>query len=142
MTAQILSICMFATTFIFLLFGFPVAFTLAGISILFAFLGVSLDFFDPNLFKTIPMRIFGIMNNQILLAVPLFVLMGVVLEKAGIAAKMLKDMAQVFKNTNSGLSVSIIVVGALLAASTGIVGATVVTMGLMSLPVMLKHIEV
>ena len=122
-----------------LLLGYPVAFTLAGISILFAFLGVSLDFFDPNLFKTIPMRIFGIMNNQTLLAVPLFVLMGVVLEKAGIAAKMLKDMAQVFKNTNSGLSVSIIVVGALLAASTGIVGATVVTMGLMSLPVMLKQ---
>ena len=122
-----------------LLLGYPVAFTLAGISILFAFLGVSLDFFDPNLFKTIPMRIFGIMNNQILLAVPLFVLMGVVLEKAGIAAKMLKDMAQVFKNTNSGLSISIIVVGALLAASTGIVGATVVTMGLMSLPAMLKQ---
>ena len=122
-----------------LLLGYPVAFTLAGISILFAFLGVSLDFFDPNLFKTIPMRIFGIMNNQTLLAVPLFVLMGVVLEKAGIAAKMLKDMAQVFKNTNSGLSVSIIVVGALLAASTGIVGATVVTMGLMSLPAMLKQ---
>ena len=122
-----------------LLLGYPVAFTLAGISILFAFLGVSLDFFDPNLFKTIPMRIFGIMNNQTLLAVPLFVLMGVVLEKAGIAAKMLKDMAQVFKNTNSGLSISIIVVGALLAASTGIVGATVVTMGLMSLPVMLKQ---
>ena len=122
-----------------LLLGYPVALTLAGISILFAFLGASLDFFDPNLFKTIPMRIFGIMNNQTLLAVPLFVLMGVVLEKAGIAAKMLKDMAQVFKNTNSGLSVSIIVVGALLAASTGIVGATVVTMGLMSLPVMLKQ---
>ena len=122
-----------------LLLGYPVAFTLAGISILFAFLGVSLDFFDPNLFKTIPMRIFGIMNNQTLLAVPLFVLMGVVLEKAGIAAKMLKDMAQVFKNTNSGLSISIIVVGALLAASTGIVGATVVTMGLMSLPAMLKQ---
>ena len=122
-----------------LLLGYPVAFTLAGISILFAFLGVFLDFFDPNLFKTIPMRIFGIMNNQTLLAVPLFVLMGVVLEKAGIAAKMLKDMAQVFKNTNSGLSISIIVVGALLAASTGIVGATVVTMGLMSLPAMLKQ---
>ena len=93
----------------------------------------------PNLFKTIPMRIFGIMNNQTLLAVPLFVFMGVVLERSGIAAKMLKDMALVFKNTNSGLSISIIIVGALLAASTGIVGATVVTMGLMSLPAMLKQ---
>jgi tripartite ATP-independent transporter DctM subunit len=85
------------------------------------------------------MRIFGIMNNQTLLAVPLFVFMGVVLERSGIAAKMLRDMAIIFKNTNSGLSISIIIVGALLAASTGIVGATVVTMGLMSLPAMLKQ---
>mgnify|MGYP001389798115 FL=1 len=122
-----------------LLLGYPVAFTLAGTSILFALLGIALDFFDPNLFKTLPMRIFGIMNNQTLLAVPLFVFMGVVLEKSGIAAKMLRDMAIVFKNTNSGLSISIIIVGALLAASTGIVGATVVTMGLMSLPAMLKQ---
>ena len=122
-----------------LLLGYPVAFTLAGTSILFALLGIALDFFDPNLFKTLPMRIFGIMNNQTLLAVPLFVFMGVVLERSGIAAKMLRDMAIVFKNTNSGLSISIIIVGALLAASTGIVGATVVTMGLMSLPAMLKQ---
>ena len=122
-----------------LLLGYPVAFTLAGTSILFALLGIALDFFDPNLFKTLPMRIFGIMNNQTLLAVPLFVFMGVVLERSGIATKMLRDMAIVFKNTNSGLSISIIIVGALLAASTGIVGATVVTMGLMSLPAMLKQ---
>ena len=122
-----------------LLLGYPVAFTLAGTSILFALLGIMIDFFDPNLFKTLPMRIFGIMNNQTLLAVPLFVFMGVVLERSGIAAKMLRDMAIVFKNTNSGLSISIIIVGALLAASTGIVGATVVTMGLMSLPAMLKQ---
>ena len=122
-----------------LLLGYPVAFTLAGTSILFALLGVTMDFFDPNLFKTLPMRIFGIMNNQTLLAVPLFVFMGVILERSGIAAKMLRDMAIVFKNTNSGLSISIIIVGALLAASTGIVGATVVTMGLMSLPAMLKQ---
>src|SRR6056300_128174 len=122
-----------------LLLGYPVAFTLAGTSILFALLGIALDFFDPNLFKTLPMRIFGITNNQTLLAVPLFVFMGVVLERSGIAAKMLRDMAIVFKNTNSGLSISIIIVGALLAASTGIVGATVVTMGLMSLPAMLKQ---
>ena len=122
-----------------LLLGYPVAFTLAGTSILFALLGITMDFFDPNLFKTLPMRIFGIMNNQTLLAVPLFVFMGVVLERSGIAAKMLRDMAIVFKNTNSGLSISIIIVGALLAASTGIVGATVVTMGLMSLPAMLNQ---
>ena len=122
-----------------LLVGYPVAFTLAGTSILFALLGIIFGFFDANLFKTLPMRIFGIMNNQTLLAVPLFVFMGVVLERSGIASKMLRDMAIVFKNTNSGLSISIIIVGALLAASTGIVGATVVTMGLMSLPAMLKQ---
>ena len=122
-----------------LLVGYPVAFTLAGTSILFALLGIVFGFFDANLFKTLPMRIFGIMNNQTLLAVPLFVFMGVVLERSGIASKMLRDMAIVFKNTNSGLSISIIIVGALLAASTGIVGATVVTMGLMSLPAMLKQ---
>jgi len=136
---EIIPIILIALVCMTLLLGYPVAFTLAGTSILFALLGASLDFFDPNLFKTIPLRIFGIMNNQTLLAVPLFVFMGVVLERSGIAAKMLKDMALVFKNTNSGLSISIIIVGALLAASTGIVGATVVTMGLMSLPAMLKQ---
>jgi len=122
-----------------LLLGYPVAFTLAGISILFAFVGIQFEFFNENLLKNIPIRIFGIMNNQTLLAVPLFVFMGVILERAGIAARMLRDMAGIFKNLNSGLSISIIVVGALLAASTGIVGATVVTMGLMSLPAMLKQ---
>jgi tripartite ATP-independent transporter DctM subunit len=136
---EIIPILLIALICAALLLGYPVAFTLAGTSILFALLGIALDFFDPNLFKTLPMRIFGIMNNQTLLAVPLFVFMGVVLERSGIAAKMLRDMAIVFRNTNSGLSISIIIVGALLAASTGIVGATVVTMGLMSLPAMLKQ---
>ena len=136
---EIIPILLIALICMALLVGYPVAFTLAGTSILFALLGIVFGFFDANLFKTLPMRIFGIMNNQTLLAVPLFVFMGVVLERSGIASKMLRDMAIVFKNTNSGLSISIIVVGALLAASTGIVGATVVTMGLMSLPAMLKQ---
>ena len=136
---EIIPILLIALICMALLVGYPVAFTLAGISILFALLGIVFGFFDANLFKTLPMRIFGIMNNQTLLAVPLFVFMGVVLERSGIASKMLRDMAIVFKNTNSGLSISIIIVGALLAASTGIVGATVVTMGLMSLPAMLKQ---
>jgi len=136
---EIIPILLIAIICMALLAGYPVAFTLAGTSILFALLGIIFGFFDANLFKTLPMRIFGIMNNQTLLAVPLFVFMGVVLERSGIASKMLKDMAIVFKNTNSGLSISIIIVGALLAASTGIVGATVVTMGLMSLPAMLKQ---
>ena len=121
-----------------LLFGYPVAFTLSGISILFALICVPFGIFDPAIFKSIPLRIFGIMNNVTLLAVPLFIFMGTVLERSGIASKMLENMALAFKNIRGGLSISIIVVGALLAASTGIVGATVVTMGLMSLPVLIQ----
>ena len=122
-----------------LLLGYPVAFTLAGSSLLFAFIVSWFGYFDIGLLKTIPIRIFGIMNNQTLLAVPLFIFMGVVLEKSGIAAQMLSDFAKAFARLKNGLAISIVVVGALLAASTGIVGATVVTMGLMSLPVMLKQ---
>ena len=122
-----------------LLMGYPVAFTLAGLSILFALICIPFGIFDPTIFKSIPIRIFGIMNNMTLLAVPLFIFMGTVLEKSGIAAKMLENMADAFKNTKGGLSISIIIVGALLAASTGIVGATVVTMGLMSLPILINQ---
>ena len=122
-----------------LLMGFPVAFTLAGISVLYALIGVIIGFFDINLFKNIPIRIYGIMNNQTLLAVPLFIYMGVTLEKSGIAASMLSEMGKAFAKVKSGLGISIILVGTLLAASTGIVGATVVTMGLMSLPILLKQ---
>ncbi|MDB4158341.1 TRAP transporter large permease subunit [Gammaproteobacteria bacterium] len=122
-----------------LLFGYPVAFTLSGISILFALICIPFGIFDPAIFKSIPLRIFGIMNNVTLLAVPLFIFMGTVLERSGIAAKMLENMALAFKNIRGGLSISIILVGALLAASTGIVGATVVTMGLMSLPVLIQQ---
>ena len=106
---EIIPILLIALICMALLAGYPVAFTLAGTSILFALLGIVFGFFDANLFKTLPMRIFGIMNNQTLLAVPLFVFMGVVLERSGIASKMLRDMAIVFKNTNSGLSISIII---------------------------------
>ena len=122
-----------------LLLGFPVALTLAGVSIIFALICIPLGIFDPTIFKSIPIRIFGIMNNVTLLAVPLFIFMGTILEKSGIAAKMLENMAKAFKGINGGLSISIIIVGALLAASTGIVGATVVTMGLMSLPILINQ---
>ena len=122
-----------------LLVGYPVAFTLAGVSILFALICVPFGIFDPTIFKSIPIRIFGIMNNVTLLAVPLFIFMGTILERSGIAAKMLENMAAAFRNTKGGLSISIIIVGALLAASTGIVGATVVTMGLMSLPILINQ---
>jgi len=122
-----------------LLLGYPVAFTLSGVSILFALACIPFGVFDASIFKSIPIRIFGIMNNVTLLAVPLFIYMGTVLERSGIAAQMLKNMALAFKNIRGGLSISIIFVGALLAASTGIVGATVVTMGLMSLPIMIQQ---
>ena len=122
-----------------LLFGYPVAFTLSGVSILFALVCIPFGIFDESILKSIPLRIFGIMNNVTLLAVPLFIFMGTVLERSGIAVKMLENMALAFKNIRGGLSISIITVGALLAASTGIVGATVVTMGLMSLPVLIQQ---
>ena len=122
-----------------LLFGYPVAFTLSGVSILFALICIPFGIFDESILKSIPLRIFGIMNNVTLLAVPLFIFMGSVLERSGIAAKMLENMALAFKNIRGGLSISIIAVGALLAASTGIVGATVVTMGLMSLPILIQQ---
>jgi tripartite ATP-independent transporter DctM subunit len=122
-----------------LLFGYPVAFTLSGVSILFALICIPFGIFDESILKSIPLRIFGIMNNVTLLAVPLFIFMGTVLERSSIAAKMLENIALAFKNIRGGLSISIIAVGALLAASTGIVGATVVTMGLMSLPVLIQQ---
>ena len=122
-----------------LVLGYPVALTLAGVSILFSLLCIPAGIFDPDIFKSIPLRIFGIMNNVTLLAVPLFIFMGTILEKSGIAGRMLENMALAFKNFRGGLSISIIVVGALLAASTGIVGATVVTMGLISLPVLIQQ---
>ena len=122
-----------------LVLGYPVALTLAGVSILFSLLCIPAGIFDPDIFKSIPLRIFGIMNNVTLLAVPLFIFMGTILERSGIAGRMLENMALAFKNFRGGLSISIIVVGALLAASTGIVGATVVTMGLMSLPVLIQQ---
>ena len=122
-----------------LLLGYPVAFTLGGVSIIFALICMPFGIFDSMIFKSIPIRIFGIMNNVTLLAVPLFIFMGTILERSGIAAKMLENMAAAFRKVKGGLSISIIIVGALLAASTGIVGATVVTMGLMSLPILIKQ---
>ena len=121
-----------------LLLGFPVAFTLGGVSLIFAGLGSMFGIFDLYLLETIPNRLFGIMTNSTLVAVPLFVFMGVILEKSKIAEKLLESMSEIFGNLKSGLGISVIIVGTLLAASTGIVGATVIAMGLISLPAMLK----
>lgn len=126
-------------TFILLLSGFPVAFILAGFSLLFALLGVYLDFFDYSYLMAFPNRLYGVMGNQNLLAVPLFIFMGLVLEKTKIAESLIKDMNALFNKTDSGLAISVVIVGALLAASTGIVGASVVTLGLLTYPVLIKN---
>lgn len=129
---------MLFTIFIGLLLGYPVAFVLAGVSLAFAYLGALLDVFDIAYLHAVPNRIYGIMLNELLLAVPLFIFMGVTLERAKIAEELLETMSALCGNLRGGLGISVLVVGALLAASTGIVGATVVTMGLISLPTMLK----
>ena len=130
---------MFAATFVALLAGYPVALTLAGVALIFAFGGILTGAFNPSDLGFLPNRLFGIMTNQTMLAVPLFVLMGVVLEKTRIAESLLESMSALMASNRSGLAVSVILVGMLMAASTGIVGATVVTMGLMALPAMLKQ---
>ena len=124
---------------IVLLLGFPVAYTLAGASLLFAAIGYFIGSFDGAFLMAMPNRLFGIMNNQILIAVPLFVFMGVMLEKSKIAEQLLRNLGLLFGPARGGLAISVILVGMLLAASTGIVGATVVTMGLISLPYMLRQ---
>lgn len=131
-------ILLILTLILCLLSGFPVAFVLAGVSLIFAFLGAAFGVFDITYLSALPNRIFGIMQNEVLMAVPLFVFMGVMLERAKIAEELLHHMACLFGSLKSGLGLSVMVVGVLLAASTGIVGATVVTMGLISLPCMLK----
>jgi TRAP-type mannitol/chloroaromatic compound transport system permease large subunit len=134
-----LSLLLFAVVIILLLLGFPVAFSLGGVALLFALLGAALGVFDSVFLETLPNRIFGIMSNQTLIAVPLFVFMGVTLERAQIAEGLLDNLSRLFGNLRGGLGISVMLVGMLLAASTGIVGATVVTMGLLSLPAMLKR---
>ncbi|EKF42463.1 TRAP transporter large permease [Nitratireductor indicus] len=122
----------------FLLLGFPVAFTLAGVSLMFGAVGMWFGVFDPSNFGSLANRYIGYMTNEVLVAVPLFIFMGVMLERSKIAEQLLLTMGKLFGNLRGGLGMSVIVVGALLAASTGVVGATVVTMGLISLPAMLR----
>ncbi len=123
----------FLLVFLLIMIGFPVAFTLGGLSVLFG-----LIFLEPSFFHFMPGRIMGVLNNYVLIAVPLFIFMGILLEQSGIAARLLNTMAAAIGKRRGGLAMSVVLVGTLLAASTGIVGATVVTMGLISLPVMLR----
>lgn len=128
------ALVMLGVVILLLLFGYPVAFTLGAVSAAFGLIWLGLDFFS-----LLPMRIWGVMTNFTLLAVPLFVFMGVMLEKSGIAEELLETMAMLFGRIRGGLAISIVLVGALLAATTGVVGATVVTMAIIALPAMLKH---
>lgn len=134
-----LALVLFALVFIALLTGFPVAFTLAGVSLIFALVANLFGAFDMAFLQSIPNRIFSIMSNTNLIAVPLFVFMGIMLEQSKIAEGLLQTMEEVMRGVKGGLGIAVIIVGALLAASTGIVGATVVTMGLLALPTMLKQ---
>ena len=137
----LLAVILFLIIFILILKGYPVAFTLGGVSVLFGLILTWLapDFFSFNDFYLLPYRIMGTVKNFILIAVPLFIFMGIMLEKSGLAESMLETMALLFGRIRGGLAISVVAVGAMLAASTGIVGATVVTMGLISLPTMLKR---
>ncbi|CAB3694256.1 MULTISPECIES: TRAP transporter large permease [Achromobacter] len=130
---------MFATLVVFLLMGFPVAFALAANGILFALIGIELGLLNAALFQALPQRIFGIISNDTLLAVPFFTLMGLVLERSGMAEDLLETIGQLFGTVRGGLAIAVVFVGAMLAATTGVVSASVISMGLISLPIMLRY---
>jgi len=138
-TADILPLLMFLTLLIGILIGFPVSFTIGGVAIIFGFIGYACDLFHLSDFSMVPSRIFGIVNKVNLMAVPLFAFMGIMLEKTGIAKELLEAMGHLFKSIKGGLFLSVLIVGTVLAATTGIIGATVVTMSIIALPTMLKY---
>lgn len=130
---------MFGVLVVFLLLGFPVAFSLAANGLLFGFIGIEYGLIKPELLQALPNRIFGIMSNETLLAIPFFTLMGLVLERSGMAEDLLDTIGQLFGKVRGGIAFAVIFVGALLAATTGVVAASVISMGLISLPVMLRY---
>ena len=136
--AVLMALGLFVAVGITLMAGYPVAFTLAGVALLFAAIGTATGTFDPVFLEAFPNRVFGIMTNETLIAVPVFVFMGVMLERSKLADQLLQSLAQIMRGTPGGLGMAVVLVGAMMAASTGIVGATVVTMGLISLPTMLR----
>ena len=138
-TAELLAVLMVAAVCAALLAGYPVALTLAGVSLLFAVLGHLAGAMDFAIIGALPQRIFGVMGNEVLLAIPMFIFMGVMLERSGVAEDLLETIGRLFGKLRGGLGIATVLVGALLAASTGLVGATAVTMGLIVLPAMLRH---
>ncbi|MDH5656658.1 MAG: TRAP transporter large permease subunit, partial [Spirochaetia bacterium] len=134
-----LPLWMFLTLLSLIFSGYPVAFSLGGTALIFGFIASFFGIFDLDLFFALPERVFGIMSNSVLLAVPFFIFMGSMLEKSGLAENLLKVMGSLFGPLRGGLAVSVIIVGTMLAAATGVVGASVVAMGMISLPVMLRY---
>ena len=130
---------MFASLVIFLLLGYPVAFSLAANGLIFGLLGIELGLFRPDFLQALPERVYGIMNNDVLLAIPFFTFMGLILERSGMAEDLLDTIGQLFGTIRGGLAYAVIFVGALLAATTGVVAASVISMGLISLPIMLRY---
>ena len=136
--AEVLAVLMVATVIAALMAGYPVALTLAGVSLAFALLGDALGAMSFDILGVLPQRVFGIMTNEVLLAIPLFIFMGVMLERSQIAEDLLETMCRLFGRLRGGLGFSVVIVGTLLAAAKGVVGATTVTMGLIMLPAMLR----
>ncbi|NGX94686.1 MAG: TRAP transporter large permease subunit [Candidatus Afipia apatlaquensis] len=130
---------MFASLVMFLLLGYPVAFSLAANGLLFAFIGIELGLFRPDFLQALPERVYGVMNNETLLAIPFFTFMGLILERSGMAEDLLETIGQLFGSIRGGIAYAVIFVGALLAATTGVVAASVISMGLISLPIMLRY---
>jgi GntP family gluconate:H+ symporter len=130
---------MFGGLIVFLLMGFPVAFSLGACGLFFGFVGIELGILPPSLLQALPLRLFGIMQNDTLLAIPFFTLMGLILERSGMAEDLLDTIGQLFGPLKGGLAIAVILVGALLAATTGVVAASVISMGLISLPIMLRY---
>src|SRR5215468_6851154 len=136
---ELLAILMVVAVCGLLMAGYPVAFTLGGVALAFAVIGDALGVMQLSLLGALPPRVFGVMTNEVLLAIPLFILMGVMLERSRIAEELLETMGRLFGSLTGGLAISVTIVGVLLAAAKGVVGATVVTMGLITLPAMLRH---
>ena len=130
---------MFGSLVVFLLLGYPAAFSLAAIGLLFALIGIELGLFVPDFLQALPERVYGVMNNDTLLAIPFFTFMGLMLERSGMAEDLLDTIGQLFGTVRGGLAYAVIFVGALLAATTGVVAASVISMGLISLPIMLRY---
>src|SRR5881409_1915356 len=130
---------MFATLVVVLLLGYPAAFSLGAVGLIFGFIGIEVGLFRPDFLQALPERIYGIMNNEVLLAIPFFTFMGLILERSGMAEDLLDTIGQLFGTIRGGLAYAVIFVGALLAATTGVVAASVISMGLISLPIMLRY---